>query len=519
MKAIGEIPDSTSANGQQSLPPYLGESSTIRPSERATQDGVGDPTHWTCGRKLLDVLHPDGYHPGRWAAFEELTDEQCLTVSGHYKRLVQAVPFALLLPDLPPERLIAKCPILLLSILLTASSFLVEVQKQADEVFRRVLADRVVVKGQSSLELCQGLLIYLTWYNHRFDPEIQQFYQLQQMATAMAAELGLSKKFADINDSLQLRSLDDINEARAFLLCYYLSCGTAVLGYDRPENMHCIRSLRNAARLLARSPSPPLDVESPAIIELMYIVAQHRNLVNCRENGETSAQMREEWSSETALSTWEDRFLHPASPCVVRSSYHFISTYRLLKRTDHTPPSPEDVAACLATCQAQLSNILHQDPAYLVIFGIVEWAPVLTYLFLLPRVEAAMAAAAAATTSTPISTADKTPCTTSIIGRFRRQVAELKAQAELDPTLTAHTFFGWLDKIFASAEKRAAALQKGAQAMPTSRTLVDGGASAYELVHPSTGDSHDDDLARRPREAALTMERLWADFMSDWLQW
>ncbi|EXJ82735.1 hypothetical protein A1O3_06550 [Capronia epimyces CBS 606.96] len=506
---VGQVADSTLIKGHPLSTPEIGKASSTSPSDLDASFVVGNLARRTFGRGLLDELHIEGYSFGKWTAFEELTDQQCLEILDHYKRLVGAVPFALLLPDLPPEDLKSKCPLLLLSVLLTASSSYLEIQKQADEIFRHVLADRSIIKGQRSLELFKGLVTYLTWYHHRFDPETQQFYQLLQMSTAMAADLSLSKKFAEDNGTLQSQSLDDLNNVRAFLLCYYLNCGGAVLGYDRLENMHCIRSLRNAAHLLARSLSQPLDTESTAIIELMYIAAQHRTSLNGMENREPS--QIPSWSSESALRSWRDKYLHAQSPCVVRSSYHYISTYSRLKRADSTPPSPADIAACLKICQAQLSNVLQEGPTYLTLFGIVEWAPILTYLFLLPRLEASVT-----TASTSASMTDLTPRTTKMLERLRLQVAELKATAQFQTTLGAHHFFMWLEIIFSASERCTLSLQK-AHSRQSPGTPVDGGGSAYELIHSYTDDA-EDGLTSQPRES-LRMERFWDDFMSDWLQW
>ncbi|EXJ90740.1 hypothetical protein A1O1_03844 [Capronia coronata CBS 617.96] len=533
--------DPNSTNGQHLLTPQPGEASIIDPRGPDTRHRAGnsaDPIR-TFGQILLDTLHVENPSPTRWPAFEELTEQQYLIILDHYKwRLMQAVPFALLPPDIQPGD---KNPILLLSILLTASSSFRDFQYQADEVFRHVLADQVIIKGQRSLDLLQGLLTYLTWYHHHFDPETQQFYQLLQLATAMAADLGLPKKFAgDDNNALQTPPIQTVedpirNELRAFLLCYYLNCGAAVLGYDRPENMHCIRSLRQAAQLLAQSPTEPHDVESPALVELLYVAAQHRVSINNLENSEIPiSQMQVCWDSETALKSWAEKYLHEGTPCVLRSSYNYISTYRILKPANIgvggrlTPASLEDIATCIAICQAQLSNISQQDPSYLVEFSVLEWAPVMTYLFILPRLEAAIgsttttaSAASAASGVTPSAdrygSHNRTSCALKMVEQFRSQLAKLKAHAETDTMLNAHRFFAVLDQILPAVERRAIpmALQNGAPSLQISQsTAVDGGGSAYELVN-----SYTDDDDYQPRERTASLDRVWVDFMSDWVQW
>ncbi|KAL2435169.1 hypothetical protein ABEF95_014182 [Exophiala dermatitidis] len=403
--------------------------------------------------------------------------------------------------------------------IVTASSSFFELQKQADTIFRTVLADRAIVKGERSLELFQGLLTCLAWYQHRFDPRTQQFYQLLQLAIAMAADLGLAKKYASTTNKNngnkhQVQSLEELNEIRAFLLAYYLNCGAAVLGYDRPENMHCIRSLRNAAQILVRSSfmSLPLDPEGPGIVELMHIAAQHRASLNAFDNEEILQPC--DWHAATALKLWESKYLRASTPCVVKSSYHFISTYLLLKPLGghHQAPSPTDIASCLDLFRAQLRNILDQGPVYLVMFGLIEWAPILTYLYLLPRLEVS-----AVPISQITATADRTLCTTRMISRFRAQLERLRAEALIDPTLNAHNFFAWLERIFSAIEQNALALQ-GPQPLPVPHATVNGGDSAYDILDPF----HHPDGRRsshQQRQATPNMDSVWVDFMSDWLQW
>ncbi|EHY60370.1 hypothetical protein HRR83_000129 [Exophiala dermatitidis] len=497
---------------------------STNPAEPRIPAGVDDPSVRTFGQILLEQLHIEHYQSREWAAFEAMTHERCLTILGHYsKRLVPAVPFALILPDWPLEDLVFKWhPVLLLAMIVAGSSCYLDLQRQADTIFRTVLADRVIVKGERSLELFQALLTCLAWYQHRFDPRTQQFYQLLQLAIAMAADLGLAKSFAstaenhkDNGDMHPIQSLDELNEIRAFSLAYYLNCGAAVLGYDRPENMHCIRSLRNAADILARSSFMPLplDIEGPGIIELMHIAAQHRASLNALENEEILQPC--DCHAATALKLWESKYLRASTPCVVKSSYHFISTYLLLKPLGghHQAPSPTDIVSCLDLFQAQLRNILDQGPVYLVMFGLIEWAPILTYLYLLPRLEVS------AVVSAPVglTAEDRTPCTTRMISRFRAQLDRLRAEALIDPTLNAYNFFSWLERIFSAIEQNALALQ-APHPLHVPHATVNGGDSAYDILDPF---HHPDGRrsSQQQRQATPNMDSVWVDFMSDWLQW
>lgn len=60
--------------------------------------------------------------------------------------------------------------------------------------FYRMIAERVVVKGEKALELCQGLLVCCIWYMPPENFEELKFYQLTHMAATLAMDLGLNRR-------------------------------------------------------------------------------------------------------------------------------------------------------------------------------------------------------------------------------------------------------------------------------------------------------------------------------------
>jgi hypothetical protein len=118
-----------------------------------------------------------------------------------------------------------------------------------DFTFRTVLAKQVIVEGKKSLGLLQGLLIYLAWHYQYLRHQTQQIYQYLQLAIGMVVDLGLDtpKPRQRILPSLlhsahgpERTSADGLTaeEERALRGCYSLSCGLAVLVFDKPQNLH-----------------------------------------------------------------------------------------------------------------------------------------------------------------------------------------------------------------------------------------------------------------------------------------
>jgi len=72
-------------------------------------------------------------------------------------------PFVILSPTMSLDYLRRNKPFLLLSILLFGEDSNVKLQKILEMELRETLSRRVVVKGERSLDLLQGILVYLIW--------------------------------------------------------------------------------------------------------------------------------------------------------------------------------------------------------------------------------------------------------------------------------------------------------------------------------------------------------------------
>lgn len=100
----------------------------------------------------------------------------------------------------------------------------------------QMVADRVVVKGEKSLELVQALLVLTIWYLPPDNLEELKFYQLIHLAVVLAMDIGLNRRAGgDLKPFARIRELlikkpnggaTDLNgpEARrTWVGCYFLS--------------------------------------------------------------------------------------------------------------------------------------------------------------------------------------------------------------------------------------------------------------------------------------------------------
>ncbi|KIW88121.1 uncharacterized protein Z519_11232 [Cladophialophora bantiana CBS 173.52] len=437
-----------------------------------------------------------------------------------YKDMVESVPFAIQLPPMTLDGLLSSFPILLLAAILTGSSSDPYFEKQAGETFRHVLADRVIIRGQKSLQLLQSLLTYMTWYHHRFDPQTVQFYQLLQLANGMVADLGLPRRFAK-EGTFDGRGDEDVNAMRAFLLCYYLNCGGGVLGYDRPENMRCIDNLRNAAKWLAEVSDKALDKESPALVELLHIVSLHRDDGNGNRSEHRVPPSR-------GFAEWKATYIRQETSASLRSSYHFVAAYSVLKSSGSESMSSQDVRLSLQHFNAVLSNILDQKLCYLVQLGIIEWAHLITTLFLLARLESSRAVKSGTEGSF-----DQPLLVLQYVARFRALVDCLTTQAETSTAFRAPHLLGWLDKILTAVMQQSSSVEASRVSSSDESDHYHHHhhhhhqqESAYEIVNSFMDDRGNvrHPAPKEPTNVRKQVQRkdeedFWTDFMSDWLNW
>lgn len=80
-----------------------------------------------------------------------------------YREMSSHFPFVILPADATVHSLYCERPFLLLSVLAAASSRERKLQKVLEEELRTTLCTKVVLEGEKSLDLLQGLLVYLAW--------------------------------------------------------------------------------------------------------------------------------------------------------------------------------------------------------------------------------------------------------------------------------------------------------------------------------------------------------------------
>ena len=94
----------------------------------------------------------------------KVTLEQAQIWLQTFRHMSRWFPFVVISPESTVSSLSRDSPFILLAILTVTAKSDVNYYFQLDHEFRRILSQRLVVDGHKTLELLQGLLIYLAWY-------------------------------------------------------------------------------------------------------------------------------------------------------------------------------------------------------------------------------------------------------------------------------------------------------------------------------------------------------------------
>ncbi|KAF3482624.1 uncharacterized protein GIQ15_05383 [Arthroderma uncinatum] len=198
-------------------------------------------------------------------------------------RMTEHFPFVVVPPQTMAEQLRRERPVLFLSIISAASHSNMPLQRKLGKEVRAAIASRMLVNGEVSFDLLQGLLVYLAWCHYHTRP--YRYTQFLQLAIGLIVELRLDRpprtkvwksgiRFTsdyDPDDNTFTRPSLGRDEQRAVAGCYYLSSTISGLLQKQPTFPHvtyleeCCKSLYDAAEY-------PYDKSIHYIVQLQHIV-------------------------------------------------------------------------------------------------------------------------------------------------------------------------------------------------------------------------------------------------------
>ncbi|KAK1074642.1 hypothetical protein LTR74_000885 [Friedmanniomyces endolithicus] len=258
-------------------------------------------------------------------------------------------------------------PLTTVAICTVTSSAHPDTQARLAQAFRHALSATVIMRGERSMDLLQGLMIFLAWH-HNYMVK-QQIHQLLYLLAGMAADLGLHRQPYE-TDALNIAAA--LEQDRAFLGCYYLCCGLSVMAFDKPSPLRWTDNLRRCADHLAISGSLPQD-----------------NTLSSHTQSTTYKTPYAKQPKRNAPRTQPLKREHPdlaGTLAYAAATLHL--HHRLLRATTSAPETPTLIqTACLI--KEYLDDLLARPPILLHHLAILDWTNLLEILLLLSRISEA----------------------------------------------------------------------------------------------------------------------------------
>ncbi|KAK4105920.1 hypothetical protein N658DRAFT_416189 [Parathielavia hyrcaniae] len=195
------------------------------------------------------------------------------------------LPAVVIPPGTTAAELRTSKPILFLAVITAASGELAGLQQTLTKELMQVLADRIIVRGNKSLELVQAVQVAVIWYWPPDRFEDLKFYQLVHIAAVMAIELGLGRNspaWGGFKKHIGQAWRDNphrkqappnptsVEARRAWLTCYFMATNTA-MALHRPNLLRWTPFVTESMDVLKTSPDA-----APTDKYLCHLVWTHR---------------------------------------------------------------------------------------------------------------------------------------------------------------------------------------------------------------------------------------------------
>ncbi|KAI4205932.1 MAG: hypothetical protein LQ350_000117 [Teloschistes chrysophthalmus] len=276
-------------------------------------------------RKILDAALAS-------ALFEDYT-----------RRMAHHLPLVVFPPDTPAGTIRKHRPTLFLAILSVASGQdHPDIQRILAKEIMRTFADKIVYRGEKSLELIQALQVVTIWSWPEENRELQT-YQLIHMAAVMAIDLGLGKRIKSDREPSQslwreysrtkatAQAIEGPDSWRAWLGCYLL-CASASMGLRRPNLIRWTSQMDDCLESLKTSPDNlPSDSVLVDLIRLQRLADDVGNQISLDDSSHTGiSDIKTQYALkgfERQMRDWEQQASKQANSTPLTFNFHVANLY------------------------------------------------------------------------------------------------------------------------------------------------------------------------------------------------
>ncbi|KAF5686063.1 cercosporin resistance [Fusarium circinatum] len=147
--------------------------------------------------------------------FLSLAEAQSL-LDNYRSKAVQHFPFVPISSEITVSHLRSAKPFLFMCVMATMKFDNCSIQHQIGEEIRNQAHQRVLMQSESTLEILQGLLIYLAWYQYFFiSYEKQQIVPIAQLCISLVQNLGLDQNPDNMRRKVDLGPDETANGRKA----------------------------------------------------------------------------------------------------------------------------------------------------------------------------------------------------------------------------------------------------------------------------------------------------------------
>lgn len=186
-----------------------------------------------------------------------------------YRSMADYFPFVLLPRECFCGDLIQQRPMFLFAVLTAASSESFQLQISLSREFRKVVMGRIM-GGEKSLDLLQGLLVFIAWHHHYMDANAASVHLLLQICVGIASDLGLDKIPSSTQSPTHKDDAWNREAKRAYLGCYYLASSLNSLETGRARSL----SHSSTLQIFARDIAETWEYRSDAIVPILIDTCQ-----------------------------------------------------------------------------------------------------------------------------------------------------------------------------------------------------------------------------------------------------
>jgi hypothetical protein len=184
-----------------------------------------------------------------------------------YRHMVDFFPFVTLPKDSSCQELVQHRPILMFAVFVAASHDSPLLQQALSREFRKVVMVRIM-NGEKSLDLLQGLLVFIAWHHHYMDAQAVSVPMLLQLCVGIASDLGLDRISTSALSPLHRQGVRDGEAKRAYLGCYYLASNIGLMESGRSRCISYSTTLRNYSSDLASAWEHKTDAVLPIFVDI-----------------------------------------------------------------------------------------------------------------------------------------------------------------------------------------------------------------------------------------------------------